>query len=131
MNRSEFEEYLGHFNARAYENVKRYFADDILLKFAGYEFAGKGQISRFYQFFHDYVDETIIIHQFAGDDENVMIDVTVRLEARKALTPAVLKENGYEHLVSLGQGDVIEIPQFIHYLLENGKFKEIRCVIKE
>ncbi len=131
MNRSEFEKYLRHFNTRAYENLKRYFADDILLKFAGYELAGKDQISRFYQFFHDHVDETIIIHQFAGDDENVMVDVTVRLEARKALTPAVLKENGYEHLVSLGQGDVIEIPQFIHYRIENDRFKEIRCVIKE
>lgn len=131
MNRSEFETYLGYFNNRAYEQVHRYFADDIVLKFAGYELAGKNSIRRFYRFFHDHVDEHIIVHQFAGDDENVIIDVTVRLEAKKSLTSAALKANGYERLVSLGRGEVVEIPQFIHYRIEKDQFKEIRCVIKE
>lgn len=131
MNRSKFEKYLGHFNTRAYEEVHRYFADDIVLRFAGYEFTGKSSIRRFYRFFHDHVDEQIIVHQFAGDDENVIIDVTVRLEAKKALTPAALKANGYERLVALRRGEVVEIPQFIHYRIEKDQFKEIRCVIKE
>lgn len=131
MRRSEFEKYLGYFNTSAYEDVHRYFADDIILKFAGYEFTGKRSIRRFYQFFHDHLDEKIIVHQFAGDDENVIIDVTVRLVAKKALSPADLKANGYERLVSLSQGEVVEIPQFIHYRIEKEQFKEIRCVIKE
>lgn len=130
MNRSEFEKYLGHFNNRAYEKFLRCFADDIVLRFAGYELAGKKSIRRFYRFFHDHVDEHIIVHQFAGDDENVIIDVTVRLEAKKTLTSAALKVNGYERLVSLRRGEVVEIPQFIHYRIEKDQFKEIRCVIK-
>ncbi len=122
---------MEHFNTRDYEKVHRYFADDIVLKFAGYEFAGKNSIRRFYRFFHDHVDEKIIVHQFAGDDKNVVIDVTARLEAKKALTPATLKENGYERLVALRQGQVVEIPQFIHYRIEKDQFIEICCVIKE
>jgi len=56
--------------------------------------------------------------------------VTVRLEAKKALTPAVLEANGYGRLVTLRRGEAVEIPQFIHYRLEKNQFKEIRCVIK-
>lgn len=57
MNRSEFEKYLGHFNTRAYEDVHCYFADDIVLKFAGYEFVGKNSIRRFDRFFHDRIEK--------------------------------------------------------------------------
>jgi hypothetical protein len=131
MNRSSFEEYLACFNTRDYDRAKDYFADDIVLKFAGYEIVGKEGFSRFYEFFHHYVDEEVMIHQFAGDEENVIIDVKVRLEAKQDLTLEILAEKGYERLGALNQGDMREIPQFIHYRIEDGKFKEIRCVIKE
>ena len=131
MNRSEFEAYLECFNARDYKKVLSYFTDDIVLEFAGYTISGKEAFNRFYRFFHSYVNEKIFLHQFAGDDENVIIDVAVRLEGKKALTSDVLKENGYERLAVVGQGDVVEIPQFIHYRMENGKFREIHCLIKE
>ncbi len=131
MNRSEFEAYLDCFNARDYEKAKKYFADDLVLKFAGYEIVGKDGFSRFYEFFHHYVIEEVIIQQFSGDEDNVIIDVKVRLEAKQDLTPEILAEKGYERLGALNQGDVREIPQFIHYCIEDGKFKEIHCVIKE
>lgn len=131
MTRSEFEAYLTCFNARDYEKVHSYFTDDFVLKFAGYTISGKEDFKRFYQFFHSYVNEKIFLRQFAGDDENVIIDVAVRIEGKKALTPEVLKENGYERLVVVDRGDVVEIPQFIHYRIENGKFREIHCLIKE
>lgn len=131
MIRTEFEAYLECFNARDYEKATSYLADDFVLTFAGYVISGKEAFLRFYQFFHSYVNEKVVIRQFAGDDGNVIIDAAVRLEGKKALTSDVLKENGYERLVEVSRGDVVEIPQFIHYRIENGKFKEIRCLIKE
>ena len=131
MNRAEFETYLNCFNSRDYEKAVSYFTDDVVLTFAGYTLSGKEAFLRFYQFFHSYINEKVFIRQFAGDDENVIIDAAVRLEGKKALTTAVLKKNGYERLAEVSRGDVVEIPQFIHYRIENGKFREIRCLIKE
>ena len=131
MNRNEFDTYLNCFNTRDYERAKTYITDDIRLKFAGYTIRDKDGFGSFYQFFHGYVDEKVLVQQFAGDEENVIIDVVVRLEGKKPLTPAVLARHGYERLVTLEQGQVVEIPQLIHYRIENGLFAEIRCVIKD
>jgi hypothetical protein len=131
LNRSEFDKYLGYFNSRDYKNAKSYFADDLVLQFAGYVIKGKKGFSDFYAFFHKYVDERVIVKQFAGDDENVIIDVIVRLEGKKDLTEKQLKENDYERLGAIKKGQIIEIPQFIHYRIVRGLFKEIRCVIKD
>ena len=131
MNRERFDRYLAAFNSRGYAEAKKYFADDILLKFAGYEISGIREFMDFYTFFHDYVDEKVIVRQFAGDEENVIIDVVVRLKGEKDLTEAILKEKGKERLGVLAKGEEREIPQFIHYRIEQGKFKEIRCIIKQ
>jgi hypothetical protein len=130
MNQSEFEKYLAYFNSRNYEKAMAFFIDDMMLKFAGYEISGKKDFIEFYRFFHHYVDEQVIVRQFAGDDENVIIDVIVRLEGREPLSSDMLKEKGFGRLAVPAQGEVVEIPQFIHYRIENGKFAEIRCVIK-
>ena len=131
MNRKEFNRYMEKFNARDYDGAIEFFTDDITIKFAGYIISGKSGFKDFYSFFHEYVNEKIIISQFAGDDENIILDVIVRLTGIKVLTEEILKEKGYERLGALSVGEVADKPQFIHYRIENEKFKEIRCVLKE
>lgn len=131
MNRTEFETYLSYFNARNYENAMSYFFDDVVLRFAGYGIFGKSAFRGFYAFFHQYVDEEVLIRQFAGDEENVIIDAVVRLKGKKDLTRKILAERGFDRLIIPGPGEVLELAQFIHYRIESGKFVEIRCVIKE
>ena len=131
MKRTEFERYLSFFNTRDYVKAQEFFADNIVLKFAGYEIVGKKNFSDFYRFFHQYVSEQVLVRQFAGDDENIIIDVVVRLKGEKTLSPDMLKEEGYDRLAVPAEGEVLEIPQFIHYRIENGKFVEIRCFIKQ
>lgn len=131
MNRTEFETYLSYFNARDYDNTMAYFSDDVILRFAGYNISGKTAFRGFYAFFHQYVYEEVLIRQFAGDEENVIIDALVRLKGKMPLPHAVLAEKGYERLATPGPGEVIELPQFIHYRINNGKFTEIWCIIKE
>ena len=131
MNRTEFETYLSYFNARDYDRAMTYFSDNVVLRFADYIVSGKTAFRGFYAFFHQYVDEKVLIRQFAGDEENVIIDVVVRLKGIIPLPQNILAERGYGRLSVPGPGEVIEIAQFIHYRIENGKFTEIRCVIKE
>lgn len=131
MNRTEFETYLSYFNTRDYDRAMAYFSDDVVLRFAGYNISGKTAFRGFYAFFHQYVDEEVLIRQFAGDEENVIIDALVRLKGKIPLTPSVLAESGYDRLAAPAPGEVIEIAQFIHYRIENGQFVEIRCVIKD
>ena len=131
MNRIEFETYLYHFNARDYDRAMTYFSDDVVLRFAGYTISGKTAFRDFYAFFHQYVDEEVLIRQFSGDEENVIIDAMFRLEGKLLLPQTVLSEKGYDRLATPGPGEAIELPQFIHYRIKNGKFAEIRCVIKE
>lgn len=131
MNRTEFDIYLAYFNARNYEKTVQFFTDNIVLKFAGYEITGKDNFLDFYRFFHRYVNEKVLVHQFAGDNENVIIDAVVRLEGRESLPRDILKDRGFGRLAVPGKGEVMEIPQFIHYREENCRFAEIRCVIKQ
>jgi hypothetical protein len=132
VNRKEFEKYLTCFNTRNYEEVMKFFSDDFTIKFAGYEIMGRNEFLDFYGFFHSMVDEQIETLQFAGDVENVIIDVNVRLEGLKNLTQSLLNEKGYERLVTLEKGEVKVIPQFIHYQINsNGKFNSIICVAKD
>ncbi len=131
MNRTEFETYLSCFNSRDYDGATTYFSDDVVLRFAGYTISGKAAFRGFYAFFHQYIDEEVHIRQFAGDEENVIIDALISLKGKKPLSQAVLAEKGYNRLATPDPGEAIEISQFIHYRIENGKFVEIRCVIKE
>ena len=131
MDRLTFDQYINRFNEKDYDGAIDFFSDDIVIRFAGYEILGKDGFFDFYRFFHYFVDERVHIIQFAGDDENVVLDVIVRLKGNRPLTEEILIEKGYERLGALGPGEIREIPQFIHYRIEQGKFKEIRCIIKQ
>ena len=132
MNRAQYADYLIKFNARDYEGVLAYYAPDFDIVFAGYRLRGRGEMLRFYGFFHQYVRESIVIDGFASSDELVAVQARVRLQGLKDLPAEVLRAEGFERLVGLPAGAVVEIPQFIHYRLNaQGQFTKAECAVFE
>ncbi|MGZ8347124.1 MAG: nuclear transport factor 2 family protein [Allosphingosinicella sp.] len=130
MNRSGYDRYVRLFNARDYEGVLDHFAEPFELVFAGHVFRTKDEVRRFYAFFHAYVDEQVTVHRLVSDGKMMALEVDVRLEARDDMTPELLARNGLAGLAPLQRGQVVTIPQFIHYHLdEQGKIIRVLCAV--
>ena len=132
MDRAAYERYLAAFNARDYDAVLAHFADRFEVVFAGYAFRTADQVRDFYRFFHACVDERITLKAFLSNETMVALEADVRLEAHEDLTPAMLEAQGLGGLFSLAKGQVITVPQFIHYHLDaNGKIVRALCAVYE
>lgn len=131
MDRAGYERYLSLFNAKNYEAVLEHFTDDCEVVFAGYCFKGKQPVRDFYAFFHAHTKETITLQRFLANEDTIALEAVVQLEGLVDITPQMLAERGLDRLVGLPKGQVVELPQFIHYHLESGKFKRALCSIFE
>lgn len=131
MTRNDYEVYLQNFNARNYQGVLDYFADEFEVIFAGYCLNSRQQVLDFYTFLHAYLKEEIRITRYVSDADTIALEAVVRLEGIKTLPAEVLKEKGFERLVGLEPGQVVELPQFIHYHLKDGKFSRAYCAMFE
>ena len=131
IDRQRYESYLRLFNARDYEGVLSWFAPQFEIRFGGYQLTTREQVLRFYTFLHSYLDEEILVDRFLGDEHTLALEVRVRLTGRQTLSPATAKAAGFERLLTPPVGQTIEIPQFIHYHLEGGKFKRALCALAD
>ena len=132
MDRLQYDDYLARFNARDYDGVLSFWADDFEIVFAGYRLRGRDQMLAFYRFFHQYVSESVHPSAFISDDRLLVIEAQVRLEAVQTMTPEIATEHGFGRLFCLPKGQVIEIPQFIHYHLDaSGRFTKAWCAVFE
>ena len=129
MTREDYENYLRLFNARDYDGVLDHFTDDAVVEFAGFAFEGRQMVRDFYAFFHAFVDERITLHRFLSDDQSVALEATVRLDGKADLTEDILEARGLKGLFTLNKGQVLEVPQFIHYHLRDGKFAKALCAV--
>ena len=131
MKIEQYRAYLELFNARDYDGIQAYFHEDAEIVFAGYALRGHQAVRDFYTFFHAHVDESITLNRFLSDGDTVVLEATVRLEARDDLTPAMLAAKGLDRIVALKRGEVVEMRQFIHYHLANGRFSRAMCAVLE
>lgn len=129
MNRADYDRYLACFNAKDYDGVLSFWADEFDLTFAGYHFRTKAEVKAFYAFFHQYAMETVNVTAFQGGDEMVALEAVVRLEGIRELTQETLEAQGLGRLVGLKVGQVVEIPQYIHYHLRDGKIVRAGCAM--
>ncbi len=129
MNRQAYDHYLACFNARDYDGVLAHYAEDFLLEFAGYRFTRKDPVRRFYAFLHAYLNEQITVTAYVADAQMVALEGVVRLEALRDLTPETLAAEGYGRLVPMTAGQVVEIPQYIHYHLHDGLIVKAGCAL--
>lgn len=72
-----------------------------------------------------------MVTRFLSDDRSIALEANVRLEGIGELTAELLASKGLDRLVCLGKGQIIEIPQIIHYHLHDGKFDKVFCTIVE
>lgn len=132
MDRASYQRYMDSFHARDYDAVLAHYADSFELVFAGYVFRNAAEVRRLYTFLHSYLKESLTLKAFVSDSHMVALEAVVRLEALRDLTAQALLAEGLERLVSLRAGDVVEIPQFIHYHLDGqGKIVRALCAIYE
>jgi hypothetical protein len=129
MDRRTYDRYLAAFNARDYDGVLSYYAESFDLSFAGYRFTTKAEVKGFYTFFHAYVSESITVSAYVNDDRMAALEAVVRLEGKRTLDPATLEAAGFGRLVPLAAGQVVEIPQFIHYHLQDARIVRARCAV--
>jgi SnoaL-like domain len=129
MTREDYERYAAAFNARDYDAVFDFYAENPRLAFFGIEITTRQQLRDFYGFLHQYVRETIRIERFASSDELAAVEGIIRIEGTADLTRDVLDANGMQQFFPVAKGEVQEMRQYIHYHLSGGKIASVGCAI--
>lgn len=129
MTREDYARYVAAFNARDYDTVFDFYAENPRMAFFGIEITTREQLKAFYGFLHSYVTETVTVERFAASDELAAVEGIVRIEAFADLTREVLDANGMQAFFPIAKGEVQEMRQYIHYHLENGKIASVGCAL--
>ena len=127
MTREEFDAYLKKFNSRDYDGFLDYFADEFEMIHVGGSFKTRESVRKFYDFLHAYIKESVIVDRFVSDEHTIALEVRVRIEGVKELSPETVAASDWPKLKPLKVGQTAVIPQFIHYHLEKGKFVKVVC----
>ena len=129
MTREDYERYAAAFNARDYDAVFDFYAENPRMAFFGIEITTREQLRAFYTFLHRYVRETISIERFASSDELAAVEGTIRVEGIADLTREVLDAHGMQAFFPIRAGEVQEMRQYLHYHLKNGKIESVGCAL--
>ena len=129
MTREDYERYAAAFNARDYDAVFDFYAENPRMAFFGIEITTREQLRAFYTFLHRYVRETILIERFASSDELAAVEGTIRIEGIADLTREVLDAHGMQAFFPIRAGEVQEMRQYLHYHLKNGKIESVGCAL--
>ncbi|MCB2065268.1 MAG: nuclear transport factor 2 family protein [Erythrobacter sp.] len=129
MTREDYDRYAAAFNARDYDAVFDFYAEDPEMAFFGVEIRTRQQLRDFYSFLHSFVRESITVEKFAASDELAAVEGVIRIEAFRDLTRAELDANGMQQFFPIAAGEVQEMRQYIHYHLRGGKIASVGCAI--
>lgn len=129
MTREDYDRYVAAFNARDYDAVFDFYAENPRMAFFGIEIATRDQLKDFYGFMHRYVKETVTVERFAGSDELAAVEAIVRIEATDDLTRETLDARGMQQFFPIAKGEVQEMRQYIHYHLRDGKIASVGCAL--
>jgi hypothetical protein len=129
MTREDYERYAAAFNARDYDAVFDFYAENPRMAFFGVEITTREQLRAFYGFLHRFVRETITVERFASSEELAAVEGVIRIEGVEDLTREILDANGMEQFFPVAKGEVQEMRQYIHYHLEDGKIASVGCTI--
>jgi SnoaL-like domain len=131
MDKAGYDRYLARFNARDYAGVLDFYAAEFEISFAGYTLRTRAAVLDFYKFLHAHLRETITVQRFVSDERFLAIEAIVRIEGLVDLTAGALRSVGLDRMFPLLAAQVIEIPQFIHYHLVDGKIVKALCAVFE
>jgi hypothetical protein len=116
---ADYHRYIEAFNARDYDALETFFADDFVLENAGFRIAGKPAFRAFYAFFHDYCSEEVIFKQFFPGQDGFVSNVVIRFTGLKDLSQEVLEEHGYPGMSVVPKGVSVDVEFYLHYILND------------
>jgi hypothetical protein len=131
VDRAAYDEYLRKFNARDYDSVLDFYADRFEIVFLGHALRSCEEVKAFYAFLHAHLNETISVRRFVSDADTVAIEAIVRLEGTNPISEEEKARAGFSWIGVPPPGVVVEIPQFIHYHLKDGKITGAYCAVFE
>jgi ketosteroid isomerase-like protein len=120
MEEEAFRKYIAEFNAANFDDLARYYADDVVFSFnGGLTLHGRDAIVEFYRPFRQAVDQTVDIRFLVMDDEHVAVEMATEFRARE----------DYENPMRgpLRAGATLRVISFVHYDIgPDGRFTAIR-----
>jgi len=114
---ADIETYIGHFNARRYEQQIAYYAPDGSYKVGSRTLTSPQQIADFYADFHQYVKEHVEVVQIAIDGDIVATALHAIFEPFRDYV-----RNGLQFKL----GTTTDIVSFVFYRLKEGRIHRIR-----
>ena len=130
MNRNDYQHYLDSFNGRDYDKVLAFWAPQFVVTVQGEVlFDSPERLKQVYTFLHDHITEEIFVQHYLADGDKVFLEAIVRITANKTITAEALAAQNIRGIMPIEAGVAIDIPQFIHYHLENGRFKTGTCLV--
>ena len=129
MNRAQYDDYIGKFNARDYDGVCDYYAEPMNMDFFGVSLKSRDTMKRFYGFLHDHVKESAHVLNFASSDTLTAVDAIVRVEGLRDLDAETLAAQGMPQFFPIKAGEVQEMRQFIFYAITDGKIAKVECAL--
>jgi hypothetical protein len=117
MTEDDYHRYIAAFNARDYDALESFFADDFALENAGFRVEGKPAFRAFYAFFHEYCREEVVFREFFPGTSGFVANVVIRFTGVKDLSAWVLAEKGYSGMNVVPKGATVEVEFYIHYVL--------------
>jgi len=123
MTQDDYHRYVSAFNARDYDTLETFFADDFVLENAGFAVRGKQAFREFYAFFHVFCSEEVMFRQFfpakAGDKDGFVANVIIRFTGLENLSQEELDRRGYSGMSVVPKGVSVDVEFYIHYILNN------------
>ncbi len=129
MTRDDYDRYVAAFNARDYDAVFDFYAENPRMAFFGIEITTRDQLRAFYSFLHAHVRETVTVERFASSEQLAAVEAVVRIEAFAELTREALDARGMQQFFPIARGAVQELRQYIHYHLKDGKIESVGCAL--
>lgn len=130
MTEDDYHRYIEAFNARDYDRLETFFADDFALENAGFRVEGKPAFRAFYAFFHQFCREEVIFREFFPGKNGFVSNVVIRFTGEKDLSPEVLAEKGYSGMTPVPVGVSVDVEFYIHYMLNaDGKIQYIKGAV--
>lgn len=115
--RADLEQYLGHFNARRYEQQVAYYSPDVVYKVGALTLTSPREIAEFYAEFHQSVREKVELVQAAIEGDTVAVALRAVFEPQKDYV-----RNG----LVFKAGVPTEIVSLAFYRLKEGRIHRIR-----
>ncbi len=119
MTEDDYHRYIEAFNARDYDTLEKFFADDFVLENAGFAVRGKAAFRAFYAFFHEYCREEVEFREFFPGKRGFVSNVVIWFTGLKELSQQELDQRGYGGMTPIPVGMRVPVEFYIHYMLND------------